>query len=333
MRFRAESFVPEPLLPVYLFFGEEPLLLQEAADRLREEARRQGFGERVVWTVEGGFDWSRLWEAASPSLFSPRTLIELRLGKIGEGGKAIRAYAEAPSPDALLVLHAGRLDASQQKSAWFQAVERAGAVVHAPALEASRLPGWIRERAAAKGLALTPEAVELLAARVEGNLLAASWEIEKLALLYQGAIDEEKVMMAVADSARFTVYHLADAALLGEKGKAARVLQRLREEGVEPPLVLWALVREIRTLASLAFALERGEPEGKAMARLRIWERRRPLMKGALRRHASASLQGLLVEAAAIDRAIKGGADDPWQGLLQLALKLAGREDLWKERP
>lgn len=333
MRLRTEqlpSHVERPLLPIYLVSGDEPLQLNEAMDTLRAAARAQGYTEREVLQVEAGFDWGALAAAGSHlSLFAERKIIELRLpsGKPGDAGaKALTAYAAAPSPDNLLLISSGKLEKQQQNSKWFKALEEAGAVVQVWPVEPRALPGWVRQRLQSRGLQATPEVAQLLAERVEGNLLAAAQEVEKLALLYGGGpLDAEQVRSAVADSARYDVFELADAALGGDGARCARVVEGLRGEGEEPVLILWALVREVRALALIAAGQAVGTALETLLQQQRVWDKRKPLYQAALKRHDLRRWRALLRRAARLDRICKGAEPgNPWDELLQFSLLMAG---------
>ena len=346
MRLRFEqlaSHLERKLAPVYLLAGDEPLQVTEAADAIRGRARQQGFSERVVMEVEPGFDWSRLaQEAASPSLFADRRLLDLRLptGRPGrEGGQALAEYAKNPPPDSLLLITAGRLDGSARNSRWFKSLDQAGAIMQAWAPSAADLPGWIARRMKSRGLQPSPEAAKLLAERVEGNLLAASQEIEKLVLLQgSGQVDAEAVAGAVSDSARFNIFELADAALAGDGGRCRRIVAGLRSEGSELPLVLWALARELRILAAAARTQARGGRVDKALADARAWKNRWGLYRKALQRNSAPRWQGLMRAAAELDRSLKGaspdcvirgGRDDcAWDQVLDLCLGMAGKHPI-----
>jgi DNA polymerase III subunit delta len=316
--------------PIWLVFGDESLLVAEATDAIRARARENGYTERVLLPVQAGFDWNALAQAgANLSLFGDRQLIELRLSsaKLAEAGaQALRRYAGAPPDTCTLLITAPKLESRAQKADWLEAIDKAGVVVAIRAVEAAQLPAWIEARMRAAGLQPTREAVTLIAERVEGNLLAAKQEIDKLQLLYgASAIGAEAVLSAVADSARFTIYDLPDAALQGDGARAARILQGLRAEGVEPPLALWALTRELRVLASLAHAQARGQPLEPILARNRVWDARKGTLKRGLQRHSVQGARGLLQQAAAVDRIVKGAAPGrPWDALLRLSLAVAG---------
>ncbi len=323
------------LAPVYVVSGDDPLLCQEACDAIRAAARREAFGERQVFHADANFDWGLLYEAgASLSLFAERRLIELRIpsGKPGDkGAAALIEYLGRPAEDTLLLVSLPKLDGSTQKTKWAKAIIEGpqAQFVQIWPVDAAQLPQWIRQRLAQAGLSASQEAVELIAARVEGNLLAAAQEIEKLKLIAEGEqIDVETVQAAVADSARFDVFGLIDAALNGESAHALRMLEGLRGEGVETPVILWALARELRLLANLSRQQAQGIPLDRAFSQARppVWDKRKPLMTRALQRHSAACWQQLLGDAQRIDAQIKGQAEgSPWNGLALLCLQLSGK--------
>jgi DNA polymerase-3 subunit delta len=325
------------LASLYLVFGEETLLAQEAADAIRAAARQQGYSERECLTVETGFDWQTLRQlASSPSLFASRRLLELRMGdaKPGDAGsKAFSDYASHLPEDAILLITAGKLDWQTQKGRWFTALDGAGVVVAAMPVEARQLPAWIERRLRDRGLNPTPDAVTLLSERVEGNLLAAAQEIEKLALtVADQPLTAETILSAVGDSARYTIYDFVDAALLAQPERVTRILDGLRGEGIEPVLVNWALHREVRVLTALAFARSQRQPQEAVFSTYKVWDKRKPLLQQTLQRLTLADGRGLLSACARIDRAIKGaGPGAPWDELLTAGLRLAGLKLLPEE--
>ncbi|MFZ5594744.1 MAG: DNA polymerase III subunit delta [Pseudomonadota bacterium] len=333
MKLRPDQLKPhlaKSLMPIYLVCGDEPLQASETCDAIRARARELGYREREVMHVETGFDWNTLLASAnSLSLFSERRVMELHMpgGKPGDAGsKALVEYAARPADDAVLLVITGKLDKAALASKWTNALEKAGAVIQVWPVEIKQLPGWIAQRMRGKGMQPSADAVTLLAERVEGNLLACAQEIEKLFLLHgTGAIDAATVSEAVVDSSRFDVYDLADTALRGDAPRAARILAGLRGEGIDPVLVLWALAREIRSLATMAHEVRTGSTADQAMAAHRVWDTRKPLVKQGLQRHKPSTWQTLLRHASQIDRIIKGARPgDAWDELLQLALAMAG---------
>ncbi len=324
-----------PLAPVYVVSGDEHLLCQEACDAIRAACRQQDFSERQVLNAETGFDWGQLVEAgASLSLFAERRLLELRIpnGKPGDKGTAaLLDYLARPAEDTVLLISLPKLDGNTQKTKWAKALIDGKQVqfVQIWPVDAAQLPQWIRQRLSQAGLAADQEAVELIAARVEGNLLAAAQEIEKLKLLAEaGQVTAATVQSAVADSARYDVFGLIDAVLQGQPEHVLRMLDGLRGEGVEPLFIMTMLAREVRQLANIALLYSQGTPLDRAFSQARppVWDKRRPLVSKALQRHDVSGWQRLLMSAQLIDEQIKGqAAGNPWASLANLCLQMSGR--------
>ena len=330
-----DAHLRKQLAPIYFISGDEPLRVMEAADAVRAAARRQGYDERDVLMVQAGFDWDSLMsEAGNLSLFSQRRVIDLRLpgGKPGaDGSKALRAYAENPPDDTLLLVTAGKLEPSARKGKWVQALDKAGVVVFVWPLKGQEFNAWVAQRMRQRGLQPTAEAVTLLADRVEGNLLACMQEIEKLYLLQgEGEVDAGAILALVADNARYDVFALVDSALAGEAARSIRMLQGLRAEGIVPQIVLWALSREIRQLAAMTAVLASGQPVQAVLTRYRIWPaERKSMVAAALQRLSVTQCNTLLRHCARVDRVSKGqAAGNAWDELLQLTLNLAGNQAL-----
>jgi len=318
------------LQPVYFVYGDEPLLVQEACDLIRTAARASGCTEREVYSVESGFNWGDFLEAGDAmSLFSERKLLELRMptGKPGDqGSKAFVRYCERPSPDNVLLIQAGKLDAAARRAKWYKALEAAGGVVQIWPLDIKQLPGWAMRRMKQKNLIASQEAVALLVERVEGNLLACAQEIEKLLLLFgPGQISFDQVANSVADSSRFDIYKLVDNALQGDAVRTTRIIHGLKAEGVEPVLLLWALTREIRAMAEMAFEVAIGGGVEQAISKARVWDKRKPLVRSALQRHRVIVWQRMLQRCGVVDSMIKGGQiGNVWDEMLDLSLWLGG---------
>lgn len=339
MRLRPEQLaaaLAKGLGPVYAVCGDEPLLTDEAAAAIRAAARQAG-AERQASQVEAGFNWGA-WagEFDYLSLFASRRLVELRLptGKPGvEGGKTLEAWCAAPPADTHLLVLLPRADRAMQASKWYAALERAGTVVQVTPPAPDRLPAWIGARLARHGLKADDETLAFLAARVEGNLLAAHQEIEKLALLLPpGAVDLKAARDTVVDVARFDAGDLAEAFLKGDAARYCRIIDGLAAEGETPILALWLLAQELRTLYRLAAGLAAGEPLSALLREHRVWESRQALVTRAVRRLAATDLAAALAEAARIDRACKGLLrEDAWALLRQLGLGLMGKPALRPE--
>ena len=318
------------LQPVYVVYGDEPLLVIEAADAIRSAARRQGFDERDVLTALPGFNWSDLAHAAgNMSLFGGRTLLDLRIptGKPGrEGSAALQDYCARPSPDALLLVTLPGLDWSEEKAAWLKALTEAGAAVKLVPPGLNDLPAWIGGRLARQQQRAGNEALRFIAERVEGNLLAAHQEILKLGLLHPaGELSLEQVRDAVLNVARYDLDGLREALLAGDVVRLTRTLDGLRQEGEAPPLVLWALTEEVRALAQIKVALRSGQSVDAAFKEARVWGAGQGLLRRALQRVEVRASLAALRHAAQIDRLIKGlgGASDVWDEFLRLGLRLS----------
>jgi len=319
------------LSAIYLLTGDEPLQMMECADNLRAFARRQGFTERVVLTVETGFDWGSLDQYAnSLSLFATKRLIEIRLGNKSpgtDGTKALIAYTNNLPQDTVLLMTADKLDASKQKTKWFKALDEQSVVIQIWPLNISELPKWISQRMQQYGLQAASEAINLIAERSEGHLLACAQEIEKLRLLYgAGHIETAQVLEAVADSARFELFDWVDTVLAGNVQRCVRQLQGLQAEGVEPVLIAWALSKEIRTLSQMTYALNTGKRQEQVFKTFRVWSTRKNAISNAIKRYPKPrAWQKFLQRMLQIDRIIKGiGKGNPWDELQQLSLQVAG---------
>jgi DNA polymerase-3 subunit delta len=307
--------------------GDEPLFVGEALTRIREAAKQRGFTERELHVVERGFDWTALEsQSDSLSLFAQRRIIELRLhsAKPGDAGaRAIKALAASTDPDRLLLIGiAAKLDATAQRSAWVKAVEKHGVRVEIWPVQRADLPRFLTSRAATYGVSLTPAALELLADRSEGNLLAADQELAKLSLIAAGGqIDEDDVLGAVGQNARFDVFRLGDALVAGDAARALRILFGLRAEGAQPALVAWGVSRELGMLAELAFSA-RALGLDAAFKRAGVWPRRQPIVKAALRRLREPQIRRLLEQAANVDCVVKGARlGPPWEAIQALVLE------------
>ncbi|RZA18410.1 MAG: DNA polymerase III subunit delta [Lysobacteraceae bacterium] len=332
----ASQLAAEPLRPAYLVAGPETLLVLEAADAVRAAARAQGIAEREVHDMEGrDADWDALAASINaPSLFASRRLIEIRLptGKPGNAGsKLICGFCAEPPQDVVLLVIANEWSRSHAGK-WTEAIGRVGHQCIAWQVRPHELNGWIERRLRSRGVKATPDAVARLAQRIEGNLLAAAQEIDKLALLAKGddgtkTLGADAMEALVADSARFDVFRLVDAALNGNPPQVSRMLAGLRAEGEAVPALMGMLVKELQTVATLARA-RNFAAECKA---LRIWEAKQAVYKRALGKHPPERWQRFLAEAGRVDRIAKGRArigeesTDAWLQLERLLLAMADK--------
>lgn len=328
-----DAHLAKSIAPLYVIASDEHLLALEAADRIRGAARAHGLSEREVLVVERNFKWGALLAAnQSQSLFGDRKLIELRIptGKPGkDGGQALQDYVGALNPDNVTLITLPKLDWQTQKSAWVGALQQSAVYIDIPLVERAQLPAWIGTRLAAQRQSADKQSLDFIADRVEGNLLAAHQEIQKLALLHpEGKLSFEQIHDAVLNVARYDVFKLNEAMLSGDAARLVRMLEGLKGEGEALPLVLWTVAEEIRTLLKLKAGVAQGRPLGMLLKEYRIWGPRERMMEPALRRLKISTLETALHEAAQVDKMVKGlrakgFAGDAWDALLQLGLKVA----------
>lgn len=332
MRLRSDQLdgvLKKGLMPVYLITGDEPLQLGEVADAIRKKAREQGFDNREVVSVETGFEWNQLaFISDSFSIFGDKKIIDLRLPSASpgtDGSKALVKYCERLPEDTLLLITAGKIDSKSSKSRWVEALDKKGVIVQVWPLEGNDLINWIQQRLLQRGLVTQPEGLRLLASRVEGNLLAAAQEIEKLYVLYgSGTVSTQQLQDVVADNSRYDVFKLMDTILSANVKRVLKVFYGLRSEGVAMPIILWALTRDARLLIKIKLALKQGQSKDMALKNNQVWDKRKLLVNNALERLKLADLDHLLVLCALADRQTKGQqAGDAWETVLKICLIFA----------
>ena len=326
------------MLPLYIFSGDEPLLMMEAMDQLRAVAKKQSYTEREVLLQDRGFDWSALLSAGQTmSLFGDKRWLELRIptGKPGrDGADALKQFAAqvqsqsqgSEGPDTVVCIILPRLDGKTKISAWFSALDEAGMAIQIDSLDRSQLPQWITGRLKNQNQEVEPgaegiRALEFIANQVEGNLIAAHQEIQKLGLLYpNGKLTEEQIRTAILKVARYNVFELTEAMLAGDLARLNRMLDGLKGEGEPLVLILWSVTEELRLLSKLKAASDAGESVQQLMRANRVWGNKERLYPNALRRVQPLKLRRAMQVAAGLDRQVKGlyAADlpaDPWDGL------------------
>ncbi len=324
----------EPLRPAYLIAGPETLRVLEAADAVRIQARAEGIGEREIFDADGrDFDWNQLAQSVNaPSLFASRRLLEVRLpsAKPGKDGSAFITGFCADPPHDVVLLITGEDWSRQHGGKWSETIARVGHHAIAWALKPHEMPDWIERRLRARGLRADRDAVERLVERVEGNLLAAAQEIDKLALLSDGeSIDLARMESYVADAARFDVFRLLDATLNGQPAQALRMLQGLRAEGEAVPALMGMLVMELQRAAALARVQAKGGNLAAEFKAQRVWDAKQAVYRRALQRHDAVRWERFVVEAGRVDRIAKGrpriGEEpaDAWLALERLLLAIA----------
>lgn len=307
---RFASSLEQGLKPVYLVFGDEPQQRFEVIDLIRARAQQEGFDERHTWVTDNQFEWDALSEEThSMSLFSSKKILELELptGKPGAtGSKALMEAAQASNPDILLVLHGPKIGRDVQSAKWFKSLDKLGVYVPCFPLEGQQLKQWIRARCHAAQLQIDDSQLTLLTEYSEGNMLAASQEIEKLSLLYgQTEFSLTQLQASLANHSRFNVFQLVDALLIGDMDKGIKILQRLESEGIEPNSILWAINKEAQTLNQLAFLTQTGQSLSAGYQKLNIWASRQSLYDKALNRLSAEALDELQNTSATCDLLLK----------------------------
>jgi len=335
MRFNADQLtgqLTKGLLPVYLVFGDEAMLVEESSSLIRKKAREEGATERQVWHVEGRFDWSQVqWQEQTMSLFDSKRLLEIRLpsGSPGkEGGEALRRFVENPPVDTTLLIISGKIDKRSQKSKWFLELERVGAAISVWPIELSKLPGWITQRMQNCGLQFNPAIPALITERVEGNLYAAAQEIEKLVLLCTDSeVSEELVLASVADNARFQAFGLMETVFMGQAAKIPRVILSLKSEGIEILSVFSAVSWSLHRMVDMSIQLEQGANIEQVFSAQKppVWPKSKSMIGGSLAKHNARQWKQFLCQMSEVDQAAKGSLQQcPWVLLEILCLNVAG---------
>ena len=341
MQVRADQLaihLQKGLRPIYTVWGDEPLLAQEAGDAIRAAARAAGCAERQVHTVAGAhFDWSGLLGAShAMSLFSDKQLIEIRIpsGKPGkDGSEALQRYCEHIGDEIITLVQLPKLDRQQQQAAWFTALDAAGVMVKVDPIERKALPQWIAQRLAAQGQRVQggeagQHTLAFFANRVEGNLLAAHQELQKLGLLYPaGELAFEQIEAAVLNVARYDVFKLGEAVLAGQVARALRMLEGLEAEGEAAVLVHWTLASDILALKRVKDAVSAGRPLPMALREARVWGAKERLFERAVPLLTDNAVAQLVEAAQVCDGLVKGLKHpdwpvEPWEGLKRLVLML-----------
>ncbi|SJM95966.1 DNA polymerase III, delta subunit [Crenothrix polyspora] len=332
MRLKPEQLaasLQKTLAPVYFISGDEPLQIIEATDAIRNAAKKSGFANREILSAETGFDWKQLaLTAAEQSIFADKKIIELRLSGTGpgtEGAKALVSYCAHLPDDTVLMISCGKLASTSLKSRWFQALDNIGVVMQVWPLEGQFLLSWLQQRLQVRGLQVDRGSIKLIASRVEGNLLAAVQEIEKLYVLHGiGNLSYQQVSDAVADSSRYDVFALVSAVLEADVSRLFKIITSLKAEGIAAPIVLWALAREARSLIKIKWQLSQGQSRDVVFRNNQIWDKRQALVSAALNRLSFSDLNAIIVLSASADREIKGQqAGDAWATLRAICLLFA----------
>ena len=325
-----QAALQKKLADVYFISGDEPAQQLEAADAVRSAAKQAGFLHREILTVDENFSWNQFsFAAESLSLFAEKKLIDLRIstGKLGqEGSKVVTQYCKKLPPDTLLLMTAAKIDKASQKSRWFQALDSVGVSVQVWNLEGNELKYWLQQRLQKRGIQLEPQALSLFIGRIEGNLLAAQQEIEKLYILYGSTnISLQQLEEATVDNSRYDIFKLTESALMAKPARITKILKGLQAEGIATVLVLWALTREARLLNTLKLALSQGQPLEPVFKKNQVWGERKNLVNTSLKRLSQLQIQKIIQLSSQADRQIKGQqSGDVWETLLFISLLMAG---------
>jgi len=321
------SAIEKNLYPVYMVSGDEPLQQKEAVDLIRSYLREQDFSEREVLDVDANFDWQRLLdETANMSLFASRRIVELRLpsAKPGkQGSQVLKEYLSRPADDTVLLINAGKVDANAKKSLWYKTIEQSGMVIQCWPVAVENLPQWLKQRFLKRDMDADNEVLSYISQHVEGNLLAADQEIEKLYLLLgPGKITYADVAQAVTSQSRYSVFELIDVLLSGNSARAIKIIAGLKAEGLVPVMLNWTLTRDIRLLYQSAANPSTAD---MVLKRSGVWASRAVLFKSCLARHSHRSFQLMLKRCAYVDAVSKGMLPaNVWDEIETLCIRLAG---------
>jgi DNA polymerase-3 subunit delta len=325
------NHLQQSLKPIYIVSGDEPLLLQETCDSIRATSKQQGFIEREIHHIHARFSWDDILHSLnSMSLFADKKLLEIRFetSKIGDdGSKGLQSVVDNMNPDIVILITMPKIDKATQKGKWFKAIDAIGIHIQLWPVERNNLPRWIQGRLQQHGLNANEEALQFLADNVEGNLLAAQQEIEKLALITNNStIDLATITELISNSSRYTVFNLTDRCLAGDTASALRTLAGLKAEGTELIPILALMARELRILHRLKTAQEQGISIFQAMQSERIFQSRQNIVQNALQRLHLRTIERLLLKAQLIDQSVKGiKKESPWLHMEQLIIGFAGR--------
>ena len=318
--------IAKKIYPVYMVSGDEPLQQMESLDMIRAFLKENDYLEREVLDVDVQFDWQRLMdEAASMSLFASRRIVELRLpsAKPGrQGSQMLKEYLSQPPEDTVLIINAGKVDGNAKKSAWYKAVEQSGLVVQCWPVPVEKLSAWLKQRFKMRDMDAAHEVLAYISQHIEGNLLAADQEIEKLSLLLgPGKITYADVAEAITSQSRYNVFELADVMLTGNPARVIKILMGLKAEGIVPVVVNWAITKDIRLLSQVAVDVSSAD---YLLKRSGVWQSRLAMFKVCLSRHSQRSFQMMLKRCAYIDASSKGMIDaNVWDEIESLCVRLA----------
>lgn len=323
-----ETHLKKNLSPAYLISGEELLLKQDVLTLIRQTAQTAGFNERIRITPETGFDWEELYTLFySHSLLAEKRLLEFNFCLSTPNKTAnhlLRDYIENPAPDTLLLIETGKIDDKLSKSEWYKVLEKKGVVVTVWPVTRDQLPNWINQRAKKYNLNIQPQAVQLLADYVEGNLIAAHQAIEKISLLQpQQPIDSSMIHLVLTDESRFSIFEFIENLVMGEKARVLHILDNLKNDGIEPAIILWGITRELRLLAEMAQQKQQGVTDETLWQKFRIFAKRQQAVRRFLNKHTKEDCWHYLNHAAELDKIVKGAMPgNIWHSLQLFCLRM-----------
>lgn len=329
MRLKPEQLansLQKSLAAVYLFHGDEPLQISEMSDLIRHSARQAGFSEREIFSTDTGFEWSDITTAAaSISIFGDKKVLDVRVPSANfgnDGAKTLIRYCEKLPINTILLITCGKLNSASMKTRWFEAVDKVGITIQVKQPEGNELLQWLQNRLLLRGLNTDRAGIQLLAERVEGNLLAAAQEIEKLYVLHGNAtLTQAQIFDVVADSSRYDVFKLVDTVLAANTNRIFKMLAGLQAEGIAPPVILWGLMREARTLCKVKLELSEGKNRDLIFRNYQIWDKRMGLVEKAVKHLPHNKLFEILTLCAKADRQAKGQEKgDVWETILEVCL-------------
>ena len=305
------SSVSNQMASTYFAFGAEILLVEQSLSTIKAAARENGFTERFRFDIDGNFSWDSMFSLiSSPSLFAEKRIIECRLtsGKIGvRGSKALTEIVEALPEDILLIISSGKLEMVQQKSKWFKALDKNGVIIQHWEVQSNQLVGWITRNMTQLGLNSNIEAANAIAYCTEGNLLATMQEIEKLKIAYpDGKINLKEYLDQIDQQSQYSVFGLIDSALLGDTDKVNKIFNSLVDDSIPPVILISSLYREITNLVMMSIELKTNDTLESILNKHRVWQKRKPFISNALKKHSYQKLQKILLKLGRIDRSLKG---------------------------
>ena len=305
------SSVSNQMASTYFAFGAEILLVEQSLSTIKAAARENGFTERFRFDIDGNFSWDSMFSLiSSPSLFAEKRIIECRLtsGKIGvRGSKALTEIVEALPEDILLIISSGKLEMVQQKSKWFKALDKNGVIIQHWEVQSNQLVGWITGNMTQLGLDSNIEAANAIAYCTEGNLLATMQEIEKLKIAYpDGKINLKEYLDQIDQQSQYSVFGLIDSALLGDTDKVNKIFNSLVDDSIPPVILISSLYREITNLVMMSIELKTNDTLESILNKHRVWQKRKPFISNALKKHSYQKLQKILLKLGRIDRSLKG---------------------------